>query len=119
MQSTHADATVIAFGPKRRAARASGRRRAVARGVIALWFGTAALAILLLVGEGAVLLLRHGLAGLGIGLLIVSAGGWPLAGRLLKADPQRAPRKQPISQRPMPLALKLSGPAAEATDRDV
>jgi len=49
MQPT-AEARVIAFGPKRRAARASGRRRAVARGIVSLWLGMAAFAVLLLVG---------------------------------------------------------------------
>src|SRR5205807_9950373 len=74
MQPT-AQARVIAFGPKRRAARASGRRRAIARGIVSLWLGMAALALLLLVGQIVAVLLRHGVAGIGIGLVVVSAAG--------------------------------------------
>lgn len=113
-----ADARVIAFGPRRRAARAFGRRRAVARGIMSLWLGTAALAVLLLVGQAVAALLRHGLAGLGVGLLIVSAAGWPLAGRLLKKSSPES-RKRPISSRPRRLGLKLPPVSAEAHDTDI
>ena len=115
MQPT-AEARVIAFGPKRRAARASGRRRAVARGIVSLWLGMAALALLLLVGQVVAVLLRHGLAGIGIGLVIVSAAGWPLAGRLIKNG--SAYHKQPISKRPRHVGLKFSSRTAEARDTD-
>jgi len=118
MQPTHADGRVIAFGPKRRAARAFGRRRAVARGIVSLWLGAAALAVLLLVGEGVAVLLRHGLAGIGIGLAIVSAAGWPLAGRLLKTGSSTS-RKRPISRGRRAFALKLPPIPAEAHDRDI
>jgi MFS family permease len=117
MQPT-AEATVIAFGPKRRAVRASGRRRAVARGIVSVWLGAAALAILLLVGQLVAVLLRHGVAGIGIGLAVVSAAGWPLAGRLLTrgSPPQR---KRPISRRPRHVGLKSSPKTAEAKDTDI
>jgi len=118
MQPTHADARVIAFGPKRRAARAFGRRRALARGIVSLWLGAAALAVLLLVGEVVAVLLRHGLTGIGIGLVIVSAAGWPLAGRLIKTGRPTSP-KRPISRGPRTLGLKLSPIPAEAHDRDI
>ena len=117
MQPT-AEARVIAFGPKRRASRAFGRRRAVARGIVSLWLGTAALAVLLLVGQIVAVLLRHGLAGIGIGLAVVSAAGWPLAGRLIKKG-SPAYRKQPISRRPRHVGLKFPSRTAEATDTDI
>jgi len=117
MQPT-AEARVIAFGPKRRAARASGRRRAVARGIVSLWLGMAALAVLLLVGQIVALLLRHGLVGIGIGLVVISAAGWPLAGRLIR-NGSAAYRKQPISRRPRQVGLKFSPRTAEATDTDI
>lgn len=117
MQPT-AEARVIAFGPKRRAARASGRRRAVARGIVSLWLGLAALAILLLVGQVVALLLRHGLAGIGIGLVVVSAAGWPVAGRLIR-NGSSAYHKQPISRRARPVGLKFSPRTAEARDTDI
>jgi len=117
MQPT-AEARVIAFGPKRRSVRASGRRRAVARGIVSLWLGTAALAVLLLVGQVVAVLLRHGVAGIGIGLVVVSAAGWPLAGRLLKKGSQ-AQRKRPISRRPRHVGLKSSPRTAEAKDKDI
>lgn len=117
MQPT-AEARVIAFGPKRRASRASGRRRAVARGIVSLWLGTAALAVLLLVGEVVAVLLRHGLAGMGIGLAVVSAAGWPLAGRLIK-NGSPAYNKQPISGRARPVGLKSSPRTAEAKETDI
>lgn len=117
MQPT-AEATVIAFGPKRRAARNHGRRRAVARGIVSVWLGTAALALLLLVGQIVALLLRHGVAGIGIGLAIVSAAGWPLAGRLTK-NGSAGSRKRPISGRARNLGLKLSPQAADSQDTDI
>jgi len=117
MQPT-AEARVIAFGPKRRASRASGRRRAVARGIVSLWLGMAALAVLLLVGQVVAVLLRHGLAGIGIGLGIVSAAGWPLAGRLIK-NGSPTYRKRPISGRPRHVGLKFPSRTAEATDTDI
>ena len=117
MQPT-AEATVIAFGPKRRAARASGRRRAAARGIVSVWLGTAALAVLLLVGQLVALLLRHGLAGIGIGLVVVSAAGWPLAGRLIKKGNPES-RKRPISRPARNLGLKLSPSAADSQDVDI
>lgn len=117
MQPT-AEARVIAFGPKRRAARASGRRRAVARGIVSLWLGLAALAVFLLIGQVVALLLRHGLAGIGIGLAVVSAAGWPLAGRLIK-NGSPASHKQPISRRARQVGLKFSPRTAEAKDTDV
>jgi hypothetical protein len=117
MQSTSANATVIAFGPKRRAARAEGRRRGAARAIVSLWLGIAVLAIVLLVGQAAILLLRHGIAGLAIGLGVVTLAGWPIAGRLMKAGSDLS-HKRPISLRSGRLGLKLSARAAEATDRD-
>jgi len=117
MQPT-AEATVIAFGPKRRAARASGRRRAVARGIVSVWLGMAALAVLLLVGQMVAVLLRHGVAGIGIGLAVVSAAGWPLAGRLTK-NGSGTSRKQPISGRPPHVGLKFWPQTAEAKDTDI
>ena len=117
MQPT-AQARVIAFGPKRRAARASGRRRAIARGIVSLWLGMAALALLLLVGQIMAVLLRHGVAGIGIGLVVISAAGWPLAGRLI-ANGSRTSRNQPISRRPRHLGLKSSPRTAETKDIDI
>ena len=116
MQPTPASATVIAFGPKRRAARAEGRRRTVARGLVSIWLGVAVLAVVLLVGQGAILLLRHGLAGLGIGLAVVTVAGWPIAGRLIRTE--AASHKRPISSRKGRSGLKLSRPTAEASERD-
>ena len=117
MQSTSVNATVIAFGPKRRAARAEGRRRGAARAIVSLWLGIAVLAIVLLVGQAAILLLRHGVAGLAIGLGVVTLAGWPVAGRLIKAGSDGS-HKRPISSRSGRPGLKLSARAAEATDRD-
>lgn len=113
-----AEARVIAFGPKRRAARASGRRRAVARGIVSVWLGTAALALLLLVGQMVAVLLRHGVAGIGIGLAAVSLAGWPLAGRLTK-NGSAGPHKRPISGRARNLGLKLLPQAADSQDTDI
>ena len=118
MQPTAADARVIAFAPKRRASRASGRRKAVARALVSIWIGTAALAVLLLVGQIVAVVLRHGIAGMGIGLLVVSVAGWPLAGRLLKKN-LAASRKRPISSRQRHSGLKLSPLGAEAQDTDI
>jgi hypothetical protein len=117
MQTT-AEARVIAFGPKRRAARASGRRRAVARGIVSVWLGTAALAVLLLVGQVVALLLRHGLAGIAIGLAVISAAGWPIAGRLIKNGAPGS-HKRPISRRGRHVGLKLSPLAADSQDTDI
>jgi hypothetical protein len=117
MQTTHAGSTVIAFDPKRRAARAYGRRRAVARGMISLWLGIPGLVALVLLGEAVAVLLRHGLAGLGVGLVIVSGASWPLAGKLLSAG-SRDPRKRPISRRTRNLGLKLATGRAEAQNED-
>jgi hypothetical protein len=113
-----AEARVIAFGPKRRAARASGRRRAVARGIVSLWLGMAALAVLLLVGQVVAVLLRHGLAGIAVGLAVVSIAGWPLAGRLIK-NGSPASHKRPISGRARQLGLKFPAQTAEAEDIDI
>ncbi len=113
-----AEARVIAFGPKRRAARGFGRRRALARGIVSLWLGMAALAVLLLVGEATAALLHHGLAGMGIGLVVVSAAGWPIAGRLLKRGTP-ASRKRPISRGQGNVGLKLSRFGAEAKETDI
>jgi hypothetical protein len=118
MGSTHARATVIAFAPKRRAARANGRRRAVARGLVAAWFGMAALAVLLLLGQGVALMLRHGVAGIGIGLVAVSAASWPVAGRLLVTG-SSGPRKRPISRRHGAFRLKLSPLVAETHKEEI
>jgi hypothetical protein len=117
MQSTPASATVIAFGPKRRAARAESRRRGVARAIVSLWLGVAVIAVVLLVGQAAILLLHHGLAGLAIGLGVITVAGWPFAGRLIKAG-SPASHKRPISGRMGRSRLKLSSRAAEATERD-
>ena len=117
MQPTSASARVIPFGPKRRAARANGRRRAAARAIVSIWLGVAALALVLLVGQGAVLLLRHGPVGLGIGLGIVTLAGWPFAGRLIRPGSAES-HKRPISRRTGQGGLKLSLPTAEATERE-
>lgn len=113
-----AEARVIAFGPKRRAARASGRRRAVGRGIVSVWLGTAALALLLLIGQIVASLLRHGVAGIGTGLVVVSVAGWPLAGRLTKNGPAGS-RKRPISGRARNLGLKLLPQTADSQDTDI
>jgi len=110
------NATVIEFGPKRRAARAQGRRRGAARAIVSLWLGVATLAVVLLVGQAAILVLRHGVAGVAIGLGVVTLAGWPLAGRLIKAG-STVSHNQPISARRAGAPLKLSPQAAEA-DRD-
>jgi hypothetical protein len=117
MPPTSVNATVIAFGPKRRAARAEGRRRGVARAIVSLWLGIAVIAIVLLVGQAAILLLRHGVAGLAIGFGVVTVAGWPVAGRLIKAGSDVS-HKRPISTRRSRSRLKLSARAAEATERD-
>ena len=117
MQPT-AEARVIAFGPKRRAVRASGRRRAIARGIVSVWLGMAALAVLLLVGQVVAVLLRHGLVGIGIGLALISAAGWPLAGRLIK-NGSPASRKRPISGRPRQVGLIFPPRTAEAKETDI
>jgi hypothetical protein len=117
MQPTSANATVIEFGPKRRAARSQGRRRGAARAIVSLWLGVVVLAVVLLVGQAAILVLRHGVAGLAIGLGVVTVAGWPVAGRLIKAG-SGASHKQPISARNSLAPLKLSPQAAEATDRE-
>jgi len=117
MQPTPMSATVIAFGPKRRAARAEGRRRAAARAIVSVWLGVGVLAMVLLVGEAAILLLRHGVAGLAIGLGVVTVAGWPLAGRLIRADAAKS-HKQPISRHTRYQGLKPSPQTAEATERE-
>ena len=112
MSSTQA--TVIALGAKRRAARAGSRRRVAARAIVALWIGVGALALVLLVGQATVLVLRHGLAGLGIALAVISIAGWPVAGRLIK---QGAPRKRPISRAGGRTLLKLSAQRADGIEK--
>ena len=117
MQPTSVSARVIPFGPKRRAARADGRRRAAARAIVSVWLGVAVLALVLLVGQGAVLLLRHGLTGLGIGLGVVTVAGWPFAGRLIRSGSAQS-HKRPISRGTRHQGLKHSGPTADATQRE-
>jgi hypothetical protein len=117
MQPTSVNATVIEFGPKRRAALAEGRRRGAARAIVSLWLGVAVLAVVLLVGQASILLLRHGVAGLAIGLGIVTVAGWPVAGRLIKTG-SAVSHKRPISTGSGLAPLKLSPQAAEATDRE-
>ena len=114
MQSTQA--TIVALAPKRRALRAGSRRRVAARGIVAVWIGIGALALVLLVGQATVLVMRHGLAGLGIALAVVSVAGWPIAGRLLKTQ-NSGPRKRPISASGGQKLLKLSARSADGIEK--
>jgi hypothetical protein len=117
MQPRATNATVIEFGPKRRAARSEARRRGAARAIVSWWLGVAVLAVVLLVGQAAILMLRHGVAGVAIGLGVLTVAGWPLAGRLIKTS-SGVSHKRPISTANGRAPLKLSPQAAEATDRD-
>ena len=114
MSSTQA--TVVALGAKRRAARAYSRRRVAARGIVALWIGTGVLAATLLLGQATAFVLHHGLAALGIALVVVSAAGWPLAGRLLK-NGSSSPHKRPISRPGGRKLLKLSAQPADGIEK--
>jgi len=115
MQATQA--TVVAIGAKRRAVRADSRRRVFARGVVSVWIGVGVLTGILLLGEAAVLVLRHGLAGLGIAVALISIAGWPVAGRLMKTGGS-TPRKRPISGPGGRKLLKLSAGPADGIEKN-
>ncbi|MGZ4139541.1 MAG: hypothetical protein ACXVQ7_07105 [Actinomycetota bacterium] len=111
-------ATVIAFGPKRRAARADTVRRRFARAIVSVWIAVGALGVFLLLGEGASLVLRHGMEGLGIALGVLGLAAWPLAGRWVRAATPPASRIRPISSQRSRRPLKRIPISAEATDGD-
>jgi hypothetical protein len=118
MQSSDVGGTVIALAGKRRAARSDGRRRSAARVVVALWLGVGVLGVILLLGQAAVLVLHHGVAGLGIGLIALTALAWPLAGRWIRYAADEPSHKQPISSKSGARPLKGTLRSAEALKRD-
>jgi hypothetical protein len=83
-------ATVSSMDAHRRARKSVQRARRRANAlppvpVIALWFGAAIFAGLIVLGIGVTAALAHGLLGVGIMLGACVAIGWPLGARWLKA----------------------------------
>ena len=102
-------APVVELGARRRSRRTKHARARAVHGLVALWFGTAIFTALVLVGQLTSLALKHGLAGLGIGVVITAAIAWPAAAYWLRRVRSASQRSSgPIRRPSMRLATKPS-----------